>query len=85
MEDLCILIASQRVQDLNMPSPDRNSTDLFDHELKCEQSYDVEALIAYVQTHEPKLLPEQKSIYDTIIRAIIGSIESHTEQFKKQW
>src|SRR5207249_2897718 len=35
-----------------------------------ETSYDIDALWAYTEQHEPKLLPEQRAAYDEIVASV---------------
>lgn len=70
LEDLCMLISNDSLLKLGLPSPNRPASDLFNRELQREESYSFDDLNLYVQTNEPKLLPEQKIVYDTIMHAV---------------
>lgn len=70
LEDLCMIISNEPLMKLGMPSPNRPASDLFNRDMQREQSYNADDLSVYVQTNEPKLLPEQKIIYDTIMYAV---------------
>lgn len=70
LEDLCMIISNQPLIKLGMPSANRPVSDLFNRDMQREQSYNVDGLNAYVQANEPKLLPEQKLLYDKIMHAV---------------
>lgn len=70
IEDLCLMICNKSLQQLGMPSPNRNWHDLFNIEMQREQQYDQNDLNAYVRANEPKLNEQQKIAYDSLIEAI---------------
>ena len=59
IEDLCVW-ANKPLQDLGMPSPNRNAAVSTCVELDREQSYNTSDLLSYVQNNISKLTSEQK-------------------------
>ena len=53
---------------LGMPAPDRGMNNTFNREL--EHEYDRHELEQSVQTNVPLLNPQQKEVYDTLMKAI---------------
>lgn len=70
LEDLCLVISNEALMKLGLPSPNRPASDLFNRDLQREELFDVNELDEFVQNNLPKMLPEQKTIYDTIMHAI---------------
>ncbi|XP_061385321.1 uncharacterized protein LOC133320740 [Danaus plexippus] len=68
IEDKIITISGKKLSDFGMPTPERRgelSTDLIK-----ELSYDIALLDAQVSETEPRLLPEQKNIYNKILQRV---------------
>ncbi|XP_060810039.1 ATP-dependent DNA helicase pif1-like [Amyelois transitella] len=68
IEDKIITISGKKLSDFSMPTPERRgelSTDLIK-----ELSYDIALLDAQVSETEPRLLPEQKNIYNKILQRV---------------
>ncbi|KAF2890198.1 hypothetical protein ILUMI_15975 [Ignelater luminosus] len=53
-----------------MPAPNREMNDAFNRELEREREYDHQELDLVVQTNVPLLNPQQKEVYDTLMKAI---------------
>lgn len=70
IEDMCYLMCGSLLVRLGMPSPDRGINDAFERELQREREYDTNALSQLVQTNVPLLNPQQKELYDTVMKAI---------------
>lgn len=70
IEDKCLVIANKALAQLGMVAPNRLVNDLFDRELQREQSFNIESLNSFIEENIEKMLPQQKSVYDTIINAI---------------
>ena len=60
IEDLCVCMANKPLQDLEMPSPNRNAAVSTYVELDHEQSYNTSDPLSYVQNNISKLTSEQK-------------------------
>ncbi|KAJ8881804.1 hypothetical protein PR048_018290 [Dryococelus australis] len=65
-----MVINNEQIINLGMLSPNRPAIDLFNTDLQCELMFNVNDLNVFVQTDEPKLLPEQKIIYEIILHSI---------------
>lgn len=68
MEDCCLLISNEPLTTYGMHSPNREVSDLIDREI----SFNVEELNVLINENIPKLLPEQKIIFDRVNDAING-------------
>lgn len=71
IEDIYLIIANKALVQLRMAAPNRSANDLFDRDLQRETHFDVEELRTFVQTNLPKLVPEQRTVYDRIMYAIM--------------
>ena len=74
IEGLCVFMANQPLQDLGMPSPNRNAAVSTCVELDHEQSYNTSDLLSCVQNNISKLTSEQKDIYDKIMHFVDNSV-----------
>lgn len=63
-------ISNETLIKFGLPSPSRPASDLFNRELQREESYNLDNLNIFVQTHTPKLLLEQRIAYDSVMRAV---------------
>jgi hypothetical protein len=70
IEDICLAIANKTLIQFGMPVPNRSAHHLFDRDLQRETHFNVDELGTFVQMNLPKLVPEQRSIYDKIMQAI---------------
>ncbi|XP_049306716.1 uncharacterized protein LOC125777010 [Bactrocera dorsalis] len=70
IEDMCYLMCGSLLARLGMTSPDRGVNDAFERELQREREYDTNALSQLVRTNVPLLNPQQKEVYDTVMKAI---------------
>lgn len=68
IEDMCVLICGSLLCKLGMPTPNRAMP--FNRELERERDYDRDAFILMVGTNVPLLTPQQKDVYDTLMKAI---------------
>jgi hypothetical protein len=55
-------------------SPNRTAAASFDVEVRREQNYDTGDRVAYVQSHIPKLTPEQKGNYEQIMQNVNNGV-----------
>lgn len=55
---------------LGMPTPDRGINDANERELQRERECDKNSLTQLVRTNVPLLNPQQKEMYDTVMKAI---------------
>ena len=62
------------LQDLGMPSPNRNAAVSTCVELDREQSYSTSDLLTYVQNKVSNLTSEQKDIYDKIMYCVDNNV-----------
>ncbi|XP_066428603.1 uncharacterized protein [Eleutherodactylus coqui] len=70
IEDICLAIANKGLVQLGMCAPNRAANDAYDRDLQRETHFDVDDLGTFVEKNLPKLVPEQRIVYDTIIKAI---------------
>ena len=70
IEDMCYLMCGSLLVKLGMPAPDRGMNDAFNQELEREREYDRHELDQSVQTNVALLNPQQKEVYDTLMKAI---------------
>ncbi|EFN61253.1 Uncharacterized ATP-dependent helicase YHR031C, partial [Camponotus floridanus] len=70
LEDLCVMMSGKMLNELGMPAPNRPMHDAFNREFERERQYDTNALSQSVQNKVPLLNQQQKTAYDTIIKAI---------------
>lgn len=70
IEDLCFTMTGKLLHDVSMPSPNRSMHDAFELELNREKDYDVNALAVEVQRNCSLLTPEQKAVYDILMKAV---------------
>jgi len=61
IEDLCVCMTNKPLQDLGMPSPNRNAVVSTCVEFDREQSYNTSDLLSYLQNNIYKLTSEQKT------------------------
>ena len=74
IEDLCLEIVNKVLNQLGMPSPNRSAAASFNVELRHEQNYNMGNLLSYVQSNIPKLMLEQKGIYDQIMQTVNNGV-----------
>ena len=67
IEDFCLMIANKTLSELDMIAPNLPMHDAYNAELRREKEYDRNDLNTFVTTNLPKLNPEQRQAYDTII------------------
>lgn len=67
LEDKTLQMSGKALEDLGLPTPQRDLGDRLSKEMLRETSYDVEQLEKYVLTNEPLLLQDQKYAYNTIL------------------
>ncbi|XP_067129653.1 uncharacterized protein [Centruroides vittatus] len=70
IEDKCLAIANKGLGQLGMCAPNRSVNDTYDRDLQRETHFDVDDLGTFVETNLPKLVSEQRVVYDTIMQAI---------------
>ncbi|XP_067125076.1 ATP-dependent DNA helicase pif1-like [Centruroides vittatus] len=70
IEDKCLAIANKGLGQLGMCAPNRSVNDAYDRDLQHETHFDVDDLGTFVETNLPKLVSEQRVVYDTIMLAI---------------
>ncbi|XP_036146764.1 ATP-dependent DNA helicase PIF1-like [Monomorium pharaonis] len=70
IEDLCLEIANKILNQLGMPTPNRNVAASFEIELLREKNYNMDEMKSYMQTNLVKLTQEQKEIYDQIMQRV---------------
>lgn len=70
IEDMCLMMSNKLLIQLGMAAPNRPMHDAFNKELEREQQYDRNALSHAVQTNIPLLNPQQKYVYDTLMKAV---------------
>lgn len=70
IEDICLLISGNLLYTLGIPAPNRPMHDAFNQELERESEYDRDALSQLVCDNVPLLNPEQKTVYETLMKAI---------------
>lgn len=70
IEDLCLRMSGKLLQQLGLPSPNRDSNDVSNSEILRETSYNVDELASYVATNLSLLIPDQKVAYDVLESAI---------------
>ncbi|XP_017461157.1 PREDICTED: uncharacterized protein LOC108354487 [Rhagoletis zephyria] len=70
VEDMCLTMANKTLTQLGMSAPNRAAHPLFDRDLQRETEFNVAELAHYVHENLPKLVPEQRVAYDSIMRAI---------------
>lgn len=71
IEDKCIFITNEPLTKFGMPAPKRPVTDLINLDFQCEPFFNMNELHHFVQINQPKLLPEQRTIYDKILHALV--------------
>lgn len=70
IEGKCLAIVNKPLIQLGMIAPNRSVNDIYNRDLQREQCFDADELNAMVQSNIPRLLPQQKHVYDTIMQAI---------------
>ncbi|XP_043259365.1 uncharacterized protein LOC122403185 [Colletes gigas] len=70
IEDICLLISGNLLCTLGIPAPNRSIHDAFNQEIEREREYDRDALSRMVCDNVPLLNPEQKIVYETLMKAI---------------
>jgi hypothetical protein len=70
LEDKVLSLGGSQLQQYGLPQTERSEGNPLPTELLRETAYDVNELQNYVTENEPKLLPDQKEAYDTIINAV---------------
>lgn len=70
IEDICLTIVNKVLIQLGMVSPNRSGNAGINSDLQREYQFDTNALNTFVQSNHPKLLEQQKHVYDTIMTAI---------------
>ncbi|XP_065577138.1 uncharacterized protein LOC136038060 [Artemia franciscana] len=74
IKDLCLCMGNKPLQDLGMPSPNRNAAVSTCAALDREQSYNTSDLLSYVQNNISKLTSKQKDIYDKIMHCVDNNV-----------
>lgn len=72
VEDICLTIANKALVELGLTAPNRSANDLFDRDFQQEINFDIDTLESFLQTNLPKLVPEQRIVYDRIMNVIIN-------------
>lgn len=70
IEDTCLLICGNSLNNLGMPSPNRLRHEAVNREMDRERGYDQNALSDTVQTSIPMLNNEQKHAYNTVMQSV---------------
>jgi len=70
IEDLCLMMSGKMLHELGMPAPNRPMHDAFNRELERERQFDRDALSQSVRTNVPLLNKQQKTTYDTLMKAV---------------
>lgn len=70
IEEICMQISGNTLNNLGMNSPDREMHQAFNRELERERDYDIETLSQTVRESVPKLNMQQKNVYETMMNAI---------------
>ncbi|KAF2892009.1 hypothetical protein ILUMI_14164, partial [Ignelater luminosus] len=70
LKDLCVMMSGKMLNELGMPAPNRPMHDAFNREFERERQCDTTALSESVQSKVPLLNQQQKTAYDTIIKAV---------------
>lgn len=70
IEDICLGIVNKPLVQLGMFAPTRSVNDLFDRDLQRETHFNVNELHSFVQRNVPRLNPEQRTVFYTIMDAI---------------
>lgn len=70
LENKCIEINNKNLVQLGLPTPDRESTSIYNKDLLNEMQYDMQQLKQYVEIHKKKLNEDQLKIYNTIMQHI---------------
>nr|VZI10127.1 unnamed protein product [Spirometra erinaceieuropaei] len=68
IRDMCTETATDVLDQLGMSSSSRSAAASLHVDLPREENYNTLELLPYLQSHIPKLTPEQKGIYDEIMR-----------------
>lgn len=68
-EDKVLSLGGKVLPSFGLPEVQRNQDDNLNHEVLRETTYNIEALNQEVATNEPKLLPDQRTAYSTIINS----------------
>ncbi|XP_031634678.1 uncharacterized protein LOC116347980 [Contarinia nasturtii] len=70
LEDVCMSINNKSLCQLGLPSPTRNTNNIYDHDLLREKQYDVVKLRTYVEAKKRLLTEDQKHAYTTILQQV---------------
>lgn len=71
IEDICVTISNKRLEELGMLAVDRPPrTVIGDRDIDRETNFNINDLAAFVEINLPKLVPEQRYVYDMIMQAI---------------
>ena len=71
LEKKVLELGGQLLQNYGLPIPDRESSDGdLSREVLRETSYDINELNEYTATNEPKLLEEQRRVYNTLLGSV---------------
>ena len=70
LEDKSLAMAGKNLEQLGLPSPQRNLGDRLGREMLRETSYDVNALNQYVLANEPLLVLDRRAAYNAILDRI---------------
>ncbi|XP_073821521.1 uncharacterized protein [Musca autumnalis] len=68
--DMCLLMCGSLMSTLGLPAPNRSIHDTFNSELQREKAYDRDELAERVRTNVPLLNPEQKNVYDSLMKVV---------------
>ena len=67
IEDKVLEMAGKDLEQLSLPTPDRNLCDRLSREMLRETSYDMDQLDAHVSANEPLLVKDQRAAYNVIL------------------
>uniref|UniRef100_A0ABD2WQ69 ATP-dependent DNA helicase n=1 Tax=Trichogramma kaykai TaxID=54128 RepID=A0ABD2WQ69_9HYME len=74
IENLCLTIANKTFAQLGLTAPNRSVMDIWESDLQRESQYNIQELKGFLLTNLPKLVEEQRVVYNTIISAIDNKI-----------
>ncbi|XP_023315517.1 uncharacterized protein LOC111693855 [Trichogramma pretiosum] len=74
IEDLCLTIANKTLTQLGLTAPNRSVMDICERDLQRESQYNIQELQDFLLTNLPKLVEEQRVVYNTIISAIDNKV-----------
>jgi len=73
IEDLCFRRTGKLLRDLGMTIvPDRSVADATNSDILHETNYNLEDLNAHIERDEPRLVPDQRSVYNEIVSSALN-------------